>query len=339
MELAGSRLLVGALLLSACHRSEKKPQGEGADHAARANRACIGCHRDIAAEWAGSQHHRSADAVFRAAWEREPLRFCEQCHAPLARETSEVFAAPGKLGIACVTCHAGGDRAASVPAERLPAAHPAVSKPQGVAACGRCHEFEFPGERHRVELFQATLSEQAASSYAGAGCSGCHMPPTASSGGGRHASHAFAGSRVAATQSAAVSVVAERSAPSRLRLSLRSRGVGHAYPTGDLFRRIAVRVEARGHDFAVPARAEAFLARHLADARTGPHRFERRVMRDDRLWPGVTRVVELTLPSDAAGLPLAYEVRLERVLHENPDFEGAAQVESSELLARGVVEP
>lgn len=339
MAVAGPWLLAFGLLLGACGRTEKRPEGRVAVDAAGANRACVRCHRDIAAEWAGSQHHRSADAVFRAAWEREPQRFCEECHAPLARRSAEVFAAQGKLGIACVTCHAVGGGEAGVPAERLPAAHPAVAKPQGTAACGGCHEFAFPGVRERAELFQATLSEQAESPYAGAGCSGCHMPPTPSPGGGRHASHAFAGSRVAEAQSAAVQVVAERSGPSRLRLSLSSRGVGHAYPTGDLFRRIAVRVEARGHDFAVPARAETFLARHFVDVRTGRQRFERRVTLDDRLRPGVPRVVELTLPSEAASLLLAYEVKLERVLHENPNFEGAAQIESSELLARGVVEP
>lgn len=302
----------------------------------RLNRTCTSCHVEIAGEWARSEHHRSADAVFGAALSREPLRFCEQCHAPEAPTSLAATGALGELGVACVTCHDPSDQRARVPEERLPALHPAVAKATGVDACKSCHEFEFPGERQQRELFQATVTEQERSSYAGAGCSGCHMPSVA----GRakaHASHAFAASRSAQAQREAVRVVAERTSATSLRLSLTSRGVGHAYPTGDLFRRLAIRAEARGPDFAVVGRAERFLARHFSDARTGPRTTERRVEHDDRLLPGETRVVDLELGADATGRELYYELRLERVLHMNPAFEASARVESDELLASGVL--
>ncbi len=326
--------MVGALLLGC---SEPAPEPPVARHdAQRLNRACASCHVEIAAEWARSEHHRSADAVFRAALRREPLRFCESCHAPEAPTSPAAAGALGELGVACVTCHDPRDEAAKVPEAELPAQHPAVSRKSGVAACKSCHEFEFPGERERRELFQATVTEQERSSYAGAGCSGCHMPRVVGRGS-PHASHAFAASRSAQAQRDAVQVVAARTNATTLRLALTSRGVGHAYPTGDLFRRLAVRAEARAADFAVVARGERFLARHFRDARTAPHTTERRVELDDRLQPGQTRIVELDLGVEAAGREVHYELRLERVLHMNPRFEAAAQVESYELVASGVV--
>jgi hypothetical protein len=130
-------------------------------------------------------------------------------------------------------------------------------------------------------------------------------------------------------------VVAERTSPTSLVLTLSSRGVGHAYPTGDLFRRVAVRVEARGADYAVVARSERFLARHFEDVTTAPRTSERRVTADDRLFPGEARELAFELGPDARDRELGYEVRFERVLHMNPRFEAAAQIESSMLLASG----
>jgi hypothetical protein len=325
---------LGALLLGC---SEPAHEGPAPAHdAQRLNRSCASCHVEIAGEWARSEHHRSADAVFRAALRREPSRFCESCHAPEAPTSHAAAGALGELGVACVTCHDPRDEAARVPEATLPARHPPVARSSGVAACKSCHEFEFPGERQQRELFQATVTEQERSSYAGAGCSGCHMPRVVGRGP-PHASHAFAASRSAQAQRDAVRLVAERTSATSLRLTLASRGVGHAYPTGDLFRRLAIRVEARAADFAVLARSERFLARHFSDVRTAPRTTERRVELDDRLWPGETRVVELELGAEAAGHELHYELRLERVLHMNPRFEAAAQVASDELVASGFV--
>jgi hypothetical protein len=332
----GTRALTGALLLLSC--SEPTETARLERDAQKINRECASCHVEIAAEWARSEHHRSADDVFRRALSREPLRFCEACHAPEAPTSQAAAGALGALGVACVTCHAVTEHTAGVPRERLPALHPPVAVATGAAACRSCHEFAFPGERVVGELFQATISEHERSRHAGTGCSACHMPSVPGRGA-EHASHAFAASRSSAAQRAAVRVVAERTGATSLRLSLSTRGVGHAYPTGDLFRRVALRVEARALDFAVVARDERFLARHFSDAVTAPRLSERRVTRDDRLFPDETRVVDFELGPDAAGLELFYRVQLERVLHMNPRFESFAQVESSELLASGALAP
>jgi hypothetical protein len=328
----GRRAFAGALLALSCSQPAENTRPEL--NAQQLNRECSSCHLEIAGEWARSEHHRSADDVFRRALSREPLRFCEACHAPEAPTSQAAAGALGALGVACVTCHAVTEHTRAVPVERLPARHPTVGVASGVDACRSCHEFAFPGERAASELFQSTVTEHAASSYAGTSCSGCHMP-SVTGRGKAHASHAFAASRSSEAQRAAVRVVAERTGATSLRLSLSSRGVGHAYPTGDLFRRLAIRVEARSLDFAVMARDERLLARHFDDALTAPRISERRVISDDRLLPGETRVVDVELGPAAAGLELAYRVELERVLHMNPRFESFAQVESRELLASG----
>jgi hypothetical protein len=159
--------------------------------------------------------------------------------------------------------------------------------------------------------------------------------PRVSGLGPEHASHAFASSRSSAAHREAVQVRVERRGPAEVRFSLSLRGVGHAYPTGDLFRRLALRVEALGPDFSIQAKAERFLARHFTDVLTASQRRERRVQLDDRLLPGETREIDLDLGPAAVDADLVYEIRLERVLHMNPRFESAAHVSSSELVSAG----
>src|SRR5262245_41554016 len=61
------------------------------------NARCEGCHADIAAEWRSSLHRRShSDPAYQRALEREPLAFCENCHAPEASR---------EIGISCISCH------------------------------------------------------------------------------------------------------------------------------------------------------------------------------------------------------------------------------------------
>src|SRR5688500_570709 len=88
--------------------------GAGAlPHAARSsardpvaeNARCESCHREIAAEWRGSQHQTAfTDPTFQAALAIEPKAFCRNCHAPEDPNASRPDG-PHTLGIGCVTCH------------------------------------------------------------------------------------------------------------------------------------------------------------------------------------------------------------------------------------------
>ena len=259
-----------------------------------ANEACAGCHAEIAREWRQSLHRASYDdPIFRAAYAREPARFCASCHAPedprgtgAARLTS--------LGTACTTCHAEphGPRKAD-------------------ATCGGCHEFAFPGREGTGRLedaMQRTRTEHARSPMSRVACTGCHMPAA-----GGHKSHAFGGGRDPAWLASALDVRAARDAGS-VTLTIGPGVVGHAVPTGDLFRRLVVGVETVDASGAVASKDERALGRRFAVA------LDRRVeVSNER--PGANGPISVTLR--AGDGRARWFVRYQRVLAER---DGVAEV-------------
>jgi hypothetical protein len=294
-----------------------------------ADRVCVRCHAQIAEEWSRSEHHASDDSTFRTALARERApEFCVGCHAPFAsaERTGERDAG---AGVSCSSCHVG--------LQLGPFGHahaPEVSAESASRVCTKCHEFDFPGVRQQREKLQLTVTEHAASSYANTPCVSCHMRRSENDDEA-HASHAFAEARSAAALRAALGVESERISPTRVRLTLRSRGVGHAFPTGDLFRRLVLEADALGPDYAVLAHAERYLARHFGQTSVARDRTERTAVSDDRVQADAASVVELELGEGARGRAIAWRVRYERVLHLNPAHEDQAIVESSLLLADG----
>ncbi len=306
------------------------------------NARCEGCHTEIAVEWRASQHRSSfTDPVFQAALAVEPRPFCRGCHAPEDPGATTEGGAH-TLGVGCVTCHLAGDVVLAAPSTGLGLAPHRVARTEafaGPGACAGCHEFAFDDEDRRDEplAMQRTVSEHAASAYAAQSCADCHMPRTAAG----HRSHAFASTRDADSHRRAVRVEAERAGETGVRLTLSTRGVGHAYPTGDLFRRLAVEAEAVGPDHQRLASARAFLARHFT---TGRDRFDdpiRVESHDDRVGAeaGAASVAELDLGERARGRPIRYRVSLDRVLHVADHREASAVVPDRVVLAEGEVEP
>jgi len=247
--------------------------------------------------------HRAAytDADFRSALADETDRgFCIGCHAPAA--TSD--------GIDCLGCHA----TPGSHAER--GAGPVTTVP-----CASCHEFAFPHEREKM---QTTASEHAASPYASVACAACHMP---------RGDHAFAASRDLAALAAALDVRAARTSPTSIAVTLRSRGVGHDFPTGDLFRRLRVWAWAEDARGVVVADAERTLARDFVDRDGGRHQGA-----DTRVSPNGPSVIDLDLGKDASGCAVEVRVYYERVAEERAgraslfasNVIGAARVEGSD---------
>lgn len=285
-------------------------------------RACERCHADIAAEWRGSLHASSSfDPLYLDAFSREPLPFCEGCHAPEGRPLAH-------LGVGCVTCHLLTGEVLAAPGKRA-APHPVrrVEAFAGVSACASCHEFEFPGRVVGPSLMQSTVSEHRRSAYADRSCADCHMPLV---GEGRraHRSHAFAAREGLAD---AVKVDA-RWEGQALVVTVEPSGVGHALPTGDLFRRLSVSVSAEGEG---ESRSEVrYLARHAATARRevmGPF--------DDR--PGVDPsrpASELWFLFEWAseGATATWRVSYERVMHPTSGVEREAVVADAVPLSSGV---
>jgi hypothetical protein len=217
--------------LSSARRAEIDPAAQ--------NAACAACHADIAAEQRGSFHQRAfVDPAFQTALSAEPLAFCRGCHAPEADPARDPPPALAALGVACTSCHVERD-----------APHTATAR----VDCARCHEFDFPdaAKRPTPEKMQATASEHAASGRSETACAGCHMPMVGE-GARRHRSHAFASTRDPQQIARALTVTAARRGE-RASLMIAAGEVGHAFPTGDLFRRLAVTAVVVGEDGALVA--------------------------------------------------------------------------------------
>jgi Cytochrome c554 and c-prime len=335
-----SFLIVALVAGAAARMPGPAPQARAID-SARVNAACEACHTDVAREWRASMHAEAdVDPVYQRALAREPMPFCRKCHAP---EADPNAAAPAKLsaiGVGCVTCHQTGGSDAVLagpggPASKGNAPHAVVRDARFAtpAACAGCHEFDFPdgASRARPERMQATVSEHAASPSAAASCASCHMPRRE----GR-ASHAFAASRDPAMLRSAVDARAERDATT-LRLRLSPRHAGHAFPTGDLFRRLVVSAEAVGDDWSVTSEASRALHRRFAMRAIAHGHVGRVLVGDDRVGPSRSQDVELDLGAAARGRSIAWRVEYQRVEHPLGADESGAVVAESIVVAEGVL--
>lgn len=310
------------------------------------NARCIGCHSDIAAEWRGSQHQTAfIDPAFQRAYALEPAAFCRGCHAPESPAIEAPSDSAAALGAACITCHLAGQTILAAPKGGLRFPPHRVDRSAAFAAdgaCAGCHEFSFGDDerRERPLGMQRTISEHAASSYAETSCADCHMP-FVGEGGARHRSHAFASTRDPESHRRAVSVRAERVDLTSVRITLTAKGVGHAYPTGDLFRRVVVRAEVVGDDYRSLSRRTIYLRRQFALGRDINGRLVRVEAADSRLSADGAQTLVFDLGPKAAGLPITYEVALERVLHTTDDDPDAAALEGGSegrvVLASGAI--
>ncbi len=241
---------------------------------------CAGCHAAIAEEWRASFHRTAfSDATFQeslALEETGERAFCTRCHAPAATARRDGVAA----GVDCVACHAG--------------AHAGGSESAGASACASCHEFAF--DDGRADLVQKTVSEHAASMYAAVGCAECHMP--ARDG---HMDHRFVSGHAPAQIARAVHVEVARERGGRggkdgVRVAIRV-DAGHAFPTGDMFRRARLLVFAEGAGGQIVADAERTFGRTWGGVRGGEHAGRREQRSDTRIRGTWSELVELEAPA------------------------------------------
>lgn len=328
---AGSIALVAAAACTGKGAPEPKIAAVASGHdPVRANGKCEGCHDEIAAEWRASLHRGShADPVYQRAFAREPLPFCTGCHAPEADPRDNGPSARHALGVGCVTCHA------------MEGAHPGASASAstgastGKSACARCHEFSFPGSGEKMQL---TVREHHASARAALPCTGCHMPKVTAPGVSRaraHASHRFDASRDPAMIRSAARITVTRRGP-KVRFSFTPDRAGHAFPTGDIFRRLRLVVATKApKEPDVPMHVEAFLGRKTK--RPDPFGTGTVNDADDRPFlDGRPSMAEL-LVGDAPG-PLVWRVVYERVEHPRSLDEADAVVEGAIEVASGTLD-
>ncbi len=194
------------------------------------------------------------------------------------------------------------------------------------AACAGCHEFAFPDVVARGNdgaRMQRTIVEHGASRFADRTCASCHMPKI----GGSVRAHGFGAAGDTAMLKRALVVRAARREGRRLVLDLEPGDVGHAFPTGDLFRRLLVTAEATAGDFVIVGHAEKPLGRRF--------RFEAKVQReiaDERV--DRPRRIELDLGERADDATIAWRIEYQRVeaMHEE-----RAVVADSVVIASGTL--
>jgi Cytochrome c554 and c-prime len=217
---------------------------------------CGGCHAEEEREWDGSMHHASFTSPdFQESWSNEPFPFCAECHAP----DRKTLAAVGEhLGIGCTSCHQVAD------AHGLPGASLQTSKTV-TKSCAPCHDFPVPNAQ---AFLQSTVREHAQSAYASTSCVACHMPQT----NGRR-NHSFSVSRNTELLRNAIAITDVKVIDSAVALSLRTVGVGHRFPTGDIFRRLSASIVASDAKGAVVCAETMYFNRnwsaHQASVRDG----------------------------------------------------------------------
>lgn len=298
-----------------------------------ANAACERCHAQEAATWRTSLHAQAwTDPVFQRSFDLEPSSFCRDCHAPES--------ATPALGVACVTCHDPGGTGSvlaaesAAPARAGAAPHRVVRERAfaGAGACASCHEFAFPDASARGgsgDRMQRTMSEHVASRFADRSCASCHMPKLAEGGRG----HGFAvASDPAMLRRALVTRVTRED--ESVAFDLAPGDVGHAFPTGDLFRRLVLVAEVIGDDYQLVAHAEHPLGRRFR-FEPGAHGGKvQREIADERVQGA--KHVDLRIGPLARGREIAWRIEWQRVQSMRED---EAVIADTVVVAEGRLAP
>jgi hypothetical protein len=140
----------------------------------------------------------------------------------------------------------------------------------------------------------------------------------------------------------AATVTAERIDGGRVRVTIAPAGAGHAFPTGDLFRRLEVRAEAvDGHEAIVARAPSVALQRSFADrprdAAGADLTFQRVPARDTRVAPpgGAPSTVELALPEALPEARVRWRVVYQRMATPMAEAFGIEQARDEITVAEG----
>lgn len=294
---------------------------------------CASCHAEEARAFARSGHAAAAiDPVFLAEYRPSPDPTCVRCHAPLAPDDGAMATPRALLGVGCAACHVrdGEVLSSRAPSGRAPHASRREPSLATTEVCAGCHQFAFgaPDDGSAPHFDPAEVQQDTVAEWRASGtprCQRCHMR---GEGGG----HAFAGLRDEALVRSALRVRARahrEGARVVIDLRLAPGRVGHAIPTGDVFRRLRVTAStdhASAHD-----ELRRFFAPTATDA--GPRVRE---VDDTRVMPGRSRTVCLTL-DDAEASRVAWRVEILRLDAEVAHARGLSDDAITILVAEGAI--
>lgn len=271
---------------------------------------CGRCHEDEYAEWQQSRHRISlTNPIFVAGFAAEPVARCIRCHAPLEPQLEAVKAARRKHeglpttglaaeGVNCVVCHIRNGEVMRPWDDR---------SGDSSLLCAGCHQFNF----HEMKRGQLILTDtpiqnthvewQNYIAHGGVeGCIDCHM-----TGG----NHQIRGAHDIELLRASLKVVCT---PQGLQLT--PSGVGHHFPTGDVFRHLLV----EGSDGHAWTELD-WIGRKYASKANASGTYAMQLVLDTALRPFQTRFIPVPAPITRVRIRYCYD-RNEAVCRTVQDF-------------------
>ncbi|MDF3821323.1 multiheme c-type cytochrome [Leptospira sp. 96542] len=217
----------------------------------RSSKDCKGCHKQIYTNWFSSRHRQShSNRLYQFSFSKEPMDWCENCHAPL-RDSMNGQKIHPEEGISCITCHLRNQEiiVTNLPElkETLVHTYKVIQDFNSSKLCESCHDFNFPTwesiksskqtiEYSRVSM-QGTASEWLTSGMNHeSDCIDCHLLP------GTKNSHKFPGGHSLKELKDSFTITGRYLSGNTLQINIQSSRIGHAFPTGDLFRALNLKV-------------------------------------------------------------------------------------------------
>ncbi|MDX1957709.1 MAG: multiheme c-type cytochrome [Leptospiraceae bacterium] len=210
--------------------------------------SCKSCHNEIYFEWYNSRHKNSYNNhLFQKSYKAEPLDWCLNCHAPLVNKTNQRVNV--NEGVSCIVCHERNNHTLTGKNNSTKNYHNVISIPQMNQSefCANCHQFNFPTKEsltknsiHYSQLpMQNTFEEWKSSYYKNVKCQDCHMKfnPIDS-----YRTHNFEGGHNLKLLNESLDIEIHEVQEDIFVLTFKSIGIGHAFPTGDLFRKLCVEI-------------------------------------------------------------------------------------------------
>ncbi len=211
---------------------------------------CGTCHKEIYQDWNSSRHRVSfTNELYQDSHKKEPMDWCVNCHSPFLKLSGDVSNLKDRInkeeGISCVVCHVRDEKiiVAKIPKTQSTHTYKEEKNLGKSEFCESCHDFNFPKKNFKhgkIEysnmVMQGTYKEYKESFYFGReSCQDCHIPKQ--NGIKRHY---FRGGHdkdfLKKTFFAELKLISENV----YELKLIAKNLGHAFPTGDLFRNFSI---------------------------------------------------------------------------------------------------
>ncbi|WP_158586419.1 multiheme c-type cytochrome [Leptospira stimsonii] len=228
---------------------------------------CKPCHKVVYGNWNRSRHKVAhTNEIYRSSFSQEPMQWCENCHSPLRSSLDQTPFKPEE-GISCNVCHVRQGKILSSkdpnPSRKKYHEYILIESFGTEELCASCHQFNFPtwlSLKDHISPFeysnlnmQDTVNEWRHSGFANeSNCIDCHLAPSTNN------THSFRGGHSISELKKSLELEAEYVGPRTIEVRIISLGIGHSYPTGDLFRALRLKVYSESGKF-----REEFILRKL----------------------------------------------------------------------------